>query len=114
MTLMYLKFSVAGHLTVFVARTRGPFWSEKPARILLLAVGGTQVLATFHRCFGLLMTPLGWALAGLVWGYALVMFMVQTGLNCWLTNIPHGENYPANGDYRPYKNAPISPKASAT
>ena len=27
-TLMYLKLSVAGHLTIFLTRTRGPFWSH--------------------------------------------------------------------------------------
>ena len=32
-TLMYLKLSVAGHLTIFLTRTRGPFWSIPPARI---------------------------------------------------------------------------------
>jgi len=37
-TLMYLKLSVAGHLTIFLTRTRGPFWSIRPARILLIAV----------------------------------------------------------------------------
>ena len=31
-TLMYLKLSVAGHLTIFLTRTRGPFWSIRPAR----------------------------------------------------------------------------------
>jgi H+-transporting ATPase len=76
-TLMYLKFSVAGHLTVFVARTNGPFWSVKPARILVLAVIGTQIAATLIAVYGLLMTPLGWTYAGLVWGYALVMFLIQ-------------------------------------
>ena len=29
-TLIYLKLSVAGHLTIFVTRTRGPFWSIRP------------------------------------------------------------------------------------
>jgi H+-transporting ATPase len=76
-TLIYLKFSVAGHLTVFVARTRGPFWSIKPARILVLAVIGTQIAATLIAVYGLFMTPLGWTYAGLVWGYALVMFLIQ-------------------------------------
>jgi len=76
-TLMYLKFSVAGHLTVFVARTYGPFWSIKPARILVFAVIGTQIVATFIAVYGLFMTPLGWTYAGLVWGYALVMFLIQ-------------------------------------
>ena len=76
-TLMYLKFSVAGHLTVFVARTYGPFWSIKPSRFLVLAVVGTQIVATFIAVYGLLMAPLGWTYAGLVWGYCLVMFLIQ-------------------------------------
>jgi H+-transporting ATPase len=76
-TLMYLKFSIAGHLTVFVARTRGPFWSIKPARILVAAVVGTQIVATLIAVYGLFMTPLGWTYAGLVWGYALIMFLIQ-------------------------------------
>ncbi len=41
-TLMYLMLSVAGHLTIFPTRTRGPVWSIRPARILLLAVFGTR------------------------------------------------------------------------
>ena len=54
-TLMYLKLSVAGHLTVFVARTRGPFWSVRPANVLLGAVLGTQLLATVIAVGGFLM-----------------------------------------------------------
>ena len=34
---MYLELSVAGHLTIFLTRTRGPFWSIRPARILIFA-----------------------------------------------------------------------------
>lgn len=37
-TLMYLKLSVAGHLTIFLTRTRRPFWSIRPAKILWIAV----------------------------------------------------------------------------
>ena len=37
-TMMYLMLSVAGHLTIFQTRTRGPFWSIRPAPILLIAV----------------------------------------------------------------------------
>ncbi len=75
-TLMYLMLSVAGHLTIFLARTRGPFWSIHPARILWMAVVGTQTLATLIAVFGIFMTPLGWGWAALVWGYALVWFLV--------------------------------------
>jgi H+-transporting ATPase len=76
-TLMYLKLSVAGHLTIFLTRTRGPFWSIRPARILWIAVLGTQAIATLIAVYGLFMTPLGWRWAGLVWAYALVWFLVN-------------------------------------
>ena len=76
-TLMYLKLSVAGHLTIFLTRTRGPFWSIRPARILWVAVLGTQIVATLIAVYGLFMTPLGWGWAGFVWGYALVWFLVN-------------------------------------
>jgi H+-transporting ATPase len=76
-TLMYLKLSVAGHLTIFLTRTRGPFWSTRPARILLLAVFGTQLLATLIAVYGLFMTPIGWGWSLFVWGYALAWFLVN-------------------------------------
>jgi H+-transporting ATPase len=74
---MYLKLSVAGHLTVFVARTRGPFWSVRPAPVLLGAVLGTQLVATILAAQGILMTAIGWRWAGLVWAYALIWFMIN-------------------------------------
>jgi len=76
-SLMYLKLSVAGHMTIFVTRTRGPFWSIRPARILWVAVVGTQIVATLIAVYGLFMTPLGWGWALFVWGYALVWFLVN-------------------------------------
>jgi H+-transporting ATPase len=76
-SLMYLKLSVAGHLTIFVTRTRGPFWSIRPARILWGAVLGTQIMATLIAVHGLFMTPLGWGWALFVWGYALMWFLVN-------------------------------------
>jgi len=76
-TLMYLKLSVAGHLTIFLTRTRGPFWSIRPARILWVAVLGTQTVATLIAVYGLFMTPLGWGWAAFVWGYALSWALVN-------------------------------------
>ena len=76
-TLMYLKLSVAGHLTIFLTRTRGPFWSIRPARILWLAVLGTQTVATLIAVYGVFMAPLGWGWAVFVWGYALAWFLVN-------------------------------------
>jgi H+-transporting ATPase len=76
-TLMYLMLSVAGHLTIFLTRTRDPFWSIRPARILWVAVLGTQIVATLIAVYGVFMTPLGWGWALFVWGYALVWFLVN-------------------------------------
>ena len=76
-TLMYLKLSVAGHLTIFLTRTRGPFWSIRPAKVLWIAVLGTQMLATLIAVYGLFMTPLGWGWAAFVWGYALAWFLLN-------------------------------------
>jgi H+-transporting ATPase len=74
---MYLKLSVAGHLTIFLTRTRGPFWSIRPARILWIAVLGTQTIATLIAVYGLFMAPLGWKWAGFVWAYALAWFLIN-------------------------------------
>jgi H+-transporting ATPase len=76
-TLMYLKLSVAGHLTIFITRTRGPFWSFKPAPILLGAVLGTQLVATLIATFGVFMAPIGWKWSLFVWGYALAWFLIN-------------------------------------
>jgi H+-transporting ATPase len=73
---IYLKLSVAGHLTVFVARTKGPFWSVKPAKPLLFAVIATQLVATVITVYGILLPAMGWGLALLVWGYALSLFVI--------------------------------------
>jgi len=75
-TMMYLTLSVAGHLTIFLARTRGPFWSIRPARVLWLAVLGTQIMATLIAVSGLFMSPVNWRYAALVWGYAIAWFLV--------------------------------------
>jgi H+-transporting ATPase len=79
-TLMYLKLSIAGHLTIFLTRTRGPFWSIRPAKVLWIAVVGTQAVATLIAVYGIFMAPLGWWLAGMVWGYALVWFLINDRL----------------------------------
>jgi H+-transporting ATPase len=76
-SLIYLKLSVAGHLTIFITRTRGPFWSRKPAPILFGAVAGTQLVATLITVYGLFMTPIGWGWAAAVWLYALAWFLIN-------------------------------------
>ena len=76
-TVMFLKLTVAGHLTIFVTRTRGPFWSIRPAPILFWSAVGTKALATLAAVYGFLMAPIGWRWALLIWGYALVWFVIN-------------------------------------
>lgn len=73
---IYLKLAVAGDLTIFVARTKGRFWTIRPARPLLLAAMASQLTATLITVYGVLFAALGWELALLVWGYALAAFFV--------------------------------------
>jgi H+-transporting ATPase len=80
-TMSYLMLSVAGHLTIFQTRVRGPWWSTRPAWIVLAAVGGTQAFATLVAVYGAgLVTPLGWKYAGIVWAYAIIWFLATDPL----------------------------------
>ena len=74
-TLMYLKLSVAGQLTIFLTRTRSWFWTSRPATALILAVAFAQTIATLFSVFGWFMTPIGWRWALVVWGYAISWFL---------------------------------------
>ena len=73
---IFLKLAIAGHLTIFVTRTRGPFWSIKPSGVLFWSAVITKVLATFVAVYGWFITPIYWNLALLVWGYALAAFFI--------------------------------------
>jgi H+-transporting ATPase len=75
-TMMYLMLSVAGSMTIYLTRTRGPFWSIRPARKLMIAVTGAQIIATVISVGGIFVTALPWKYALLVWGYALAWFLV--------------------------------------
>jgi len=76
-TIIYLKLSVAGHLTIFVTRTRKNFWTAAPSKTLLLAVIATQLIATIISVYGIFMTPIGWKAAGLVWLYCIAWFLIE-------------------------------------
>jgi H+-transporting ATPase len=75
-TLMYLMLSVAGSLTIFLTRTRGPFWSIRPKRILLTAVLGAEAIASLLALFGIFMPSISWHWVLFVWAYALVWFLL--------------------------------------
>ncbi len=76
-TFMFLKLAVAGHLTIFVTRTRGPFWSSKPSAALFWSAVVTKIIATLAAVYGVFMAPIGWRWALIIWGYALAWFVVN-------------------------------------
>jgi H+-transporting ATPase len=77
-SLIYLKLAVAGHLTLFVARTKRQFLtSPYPAPILLGAIFATQALAAAIVGFGLLVARLPWIYVGIIWGYCLVWVFIE-------------------------------------
>lgn len=78
-TLMFLKLTVAGHMTIYLTRTgEHPFWVKPyPSAALFLTCELTQVVATLFAVYGVFMTPLGWKFAGLVWGYAILWFVLN-------------------------------------
>ena len=77
-TLIFLKLAVAGHLTLFVARARGPFWARPwPAPAMIWAAVSTKILATLLAAFGIgLVTPISWSLIGLIWAYAIAWALI--------------------------------------
>ena len=76
MSFMFLQLVVMGHLTIFLTRTRGHFWSIKPCGALLGSAVITKVLATLMVVYGLLVPAIGWQLTGIVWGYCLFYFVI--------------------------------------
>ena len=80
-TFVFLKLAVAGHLTIFVTRTKGPFWSIGPGKLLLSLAVITKVIATVLAIMGLgLVYPLPSLFALVIWGYAFAWFFAADGL----------------------------------
>ena len=90
-SLIFLKLVVAGHLTMFVTRNSGHFWSVKPSGIFFWSVILTDIFATLLVVFGIFLTPIGWGLAALVWGYSLVAFVIEDQMKIYFFKIlEHG------------------------
>jgi len=77
-TYVFLKMAVAGHLTLFVSRSKGFFLKKPyPAPILIWSGVGTKLLATILAAYGFgLITPIRWPEIALVWGYSVIWSFV--------------------------------------
>ncbi len=78
-TFIFLKLAVAGHLTLFVVRTRRPFWSRPfPSQPLLWSAIVTKIVATLFVIypFGLI-KAIGWSDVGVIWIYCIVWMFIE-------------------------------------
>ncbi|MEW6386672.1 MAG: plasma-membrane proton-efflux P-type ATPase [Thermodesulfobacteriota bacterium] len=78
-TFIFLKLAVAGHLTLFVARTPRMFLQKPyPAPVLIWSAVVTKVLATLFVVypFGLI-TPISWEAVGIIWAYCLTWIFLE-------------------------------------
>ena len=84
-TIIFLKLAVAGHLTLFVARTQHSFLTRPfPAPLLLFAIIVTKIFATVIVGIGWLVTPISWEYIGLIWAYCLFWVFIEDGLKLWV------------------------------
>ncbi len=72
-TYVFLKMAVAGHLVLFVARSRDHFWKRPfPAPIMIWSAIITKGAATILAAYGFgLITPIGWTDIGIIWAYSI-------------------------------------------
>ncbi len=74
-TLVFAELSIAGNLTIFLARTRGPLWSIMPGKGLVWSTVISKAIISVIVATGLLMAPIGWWVF-FVWGYAMVQMLI--------------------------------------
>lgn len=75
-TVLFIALTAAGYFTLLIARTRGPFWSRRPAPILLAAISGALGLSLLVALLGWFMTPLSWQWMAFTLGYSVGWFFI--------------------------------------
>jgi H+-transporting ATPase len=77
-SVIFLKLLVAGHMTLFVARTKRPFLSSPyPALLLLGAILSTQVIGALIVGLGLFVAAIPWSWVGYIWLYCIVWIFIE-------------------------------------
>lgn len=73
-TYIFLKMAVAGHLTLFVSRTKDAYWRKPyPAPVMVWSAVLTKAAATLLCAWGFgLIAPISWPEIALIWGYSIV------------------------------------------
>ncbi len=81
-TYVFLKMAVAGHLVLFVARTKDYFWKQPwPAPIMIWSALITKLAATLLAAYGFgLMVPITWPEIALIWGYSIASALLTDAI----------------------------------
>ncbi|CAO3615682.1 unnamed protein product [Cunninghamella blakesleeana] len=78
-SIIYLQVSTISQALIFVTRSRGFFFTERPSLMLMIAFVVAQLLATFISVYAHWeftdMTGCGWKWAGIVWVWNLIWFL---------------------------------------
>jgi len=90
-SLIFVKLAVAGHMTIYLARTgKQHFWEPPlPTLSLFCATELTAILGTSLAVFGIFMQPIGVIFALMIWAYALFFFVVNDIVKVRLFNRIH-------------------------
>ncbi len=86
-SIIFLKLVVAGHLTMFVTRNTGHFWSVRPSGIFFWSVILTDVFATVLVMSGVFLAPISWELALFIWVYSLIAFLIEDYLKIYFAKV---------------------------
>jgi H+-transporting ATPase len=90
-TIIFLKLLVAGHLTIYLTRKSGWFWTRPwPDWRLFWTAELTQIAGTLGAVYGWFVEPIGWRYGLLVWAYALTWFVFNGAVKVWLEGLLSG------------------------
>eukprot|EP01133_Synstelium_polycarpum_P012963 gene12963-15234_t len=97
--LVYLQVSISGLATIFVSRSQGFSYFERPGALMSIAFVGSQVIATFIGVYGFRGYPndamglegCGWGYALVVWIWCIMWYIPMDFIKLALTYILHGK-----------------------
>ncbi len=77
-TYVFLKMAVAGHLVLFVARSKEHFWKRPwPAPVMIWSAVITKLAATLMAAYGFgFITPITWPEIALIWLYSIFSALI--------------------------------------
>jgi len=90
-TLVFAELAIAGNMTVFLARCRGPFWKIMPGTGLIWSSLLSKLFVSCFCGFGLLMAPIGWWVAA-IWVYAALQMLVTDRMKIFAYDIVEHED----------------------